>query len=370
MNYKDTLFFIGKSLTIANNNRNKINIEETLQNSEINWETVVKVSTAHYVLPAIYCNYKKMGLLDCLPKDLVIYMEHITNLNRERNKQIITQAKAINELLLTHNITPIFLKGTGNLLDGLYNDIAERMIGDIDFIVSRNEYDSAQSILFEFGYEKVHKTTYDFPEFKHFPKLHKENEIAAIELHKQLLTEEHASEFNFETVKKDIQIINGISFLSFEHQLALSVFAKQLNDNGMHFKSIALRNSYDTYLLSTKINTLNTISKFDKLSNALNSYLAITSEVFEKPDSLLYHRNERVVKYLNDFLKYLENPELNKKFIKKKEIELFIKSRLDILKKVFFRKEHRDWFFKRISDKKWQQEKLVQLGLKKTKSNS
>ena len=39
-------------------------------------------------------------------------MEHITNLNRERNKQIITQAKDLNTLLLKNNITPIFLKGT------------------------------------------------------------------------------------------------------------------------------------------------------------------------------------------------------------------------------------------------------------------
>jgi len=370
MNYRDTLFFIGKSLTIAKNNINKTKIEATLQDSKINWENVVRVSTAHYVLPAMYCNYKRVNFLNYLPKDLVAYMEHITNLNRERNEQIITQAKEINELLLAHNITPIFLKGTGNLLEGLYEDIAERMVGDIDFIVNKNEYARAQTILFEFGYKKVHKTTYDFPQFKHFPRLQKENRIAAIELHKQLLKEEYASEFNFETVKKDIQKINAMSFLSFEHQLALSVFAKQLNDNGIQFKSIALRNSYDTYLLSTKINTVNAVSKFDKLSNALNSYLAITSEVFENPDSLLFHKNKSVDNYLNDFYKYVENPELNKKFIKKKAKELFIKTRFDILKKVVVRKEYRDWFFKRISDKKWQQEKLVQLGLKKTKSNS
>ena len=46
-------------------------------------------------------------------------MEHITNLNRERNQQIITQAKELNTLLLKNNITPIFLKGTGNLIRGV-----------------------------------------------------------------------------------------------------------------------------------------------------------------------------------------------------------------------------------------------------------
>ena len=59
-----------------------------------------------------------------MPDDLVEYMIHITNLNRERNEQIIEQAKEVNQLLLDHNITPVFLKCTWNLLEGLYEDIA------------------------------------------------------------------------------------------------------------------------------------------------------------------------------------------------------------------------------------------------------
>ena len=57
------------------------------------------------------------------------YMEHITDINRERNKQIIVQANELNNVLLANKITPIFLKGTGNLLAGIYDDIAERMVG-------------------------------------------------------------------------------------------------------------------------------------------------------------------------------------------------------------------------------------------------
>ena len=82
-------------------------------------------------------------------------MEHITNINRERNKQIISQAKELNNLLLANNITPIFLKGTGNLLAGIYEDIAERMVGDIDFIFSKEDYPKAITILREFGYSEV-----------------------------------------------------------------------------------------------------------------------------------------------------------------------------------------------------------------------
>ena len=73
-------------------------------------------------------------------------MELITGLNRERNQQIITQARALNTLLLEHGLTPIFLKGTGNLLAGLYTDIAERMVGDIDFIFSKQRVPKSHSI--------------------------------------------------------------------------------------------------------------------------------------------------------------------------------------------------------------------------------
>ena len=370
MNYKETLFFIGKCLTLGHEEIHLDFVSNQIQKNTIDWDEVVKLSTTHYVFPALYLNLKKVNLIQFLPEDLVEYMQHITQLNRERNEQIIKQAKELNHYLLENNIKPIFLKGTGNLLEGLYEDIAERMVGDIDFLVEEKDYEKAQKILLEFGYEKVHKTAYDYPMFKHFPRLNKVGEIAAIEIHKQILKEEYASEFNYESIKIDVQKINGISFLSFEDQLALSIFAKQLNDDGIHFKNIALRNSYDAYLLSKKVNTINVITKFEKLSDSLNNYLAITSEVFGKPDSLQYQKNESSKQYISDFYKYLENSELNKKFTKKKSRELFIKKRLAILKKAIFNKEHRDWVLKRISDRDWQQEKLIQLGLKKPKSSS
>jgi hypothetical protein len=87
-------------------------------------------------------------------------MKHITNLNRDRNTQIIQQAQELNGLLLANSITPIFLKGTGNLLAELYEDIAERMVGDIDFIFSKEDYPKAITILREFGYSDVHKLKY------------------------------------------------------------------------------------------------------------------------------------------------------------------------------------------------------------------
>ncbi len=106
-------------MTISLEAKNRQEIEKQLKSKFIDWDDVVKVSTSHYVFPALYCNFKRADFLKYLPVDLVDYMKYITNINRERNKQIITQAQELNSVLLANNIRPIFLKGTGNLLAGI-----------------------------------------------------------------------------------------------------------------------------------------------------------------------------------------------------------------------------------------------------------
>ena len=163
MNYKETLFFIARCLTISLEDKNRQEMEKQLKSASIDWDAVVKVSTADFVFPALYCNLKRADFLHYLPHELVCYMKQITDINRERNKQIITQANELNNVLLANNIRPLFLKGTGNLLAGIYDDIAERMVGDIDFIFSKEDYPKAITIIREFGYSEVEKKEYYSP---------------------------------------------------------------------------------------------------------------------------------------------------------------------------------------------------------------
>jgi len=369
MTYKETLFFIGKSLTINKEIKNKIWVEAQIKDNLVDWDAVVKVSTGHFVFPALYCNLKKANFLHYVPADLVAYMKHITDLNRERNKKIITQAKEIRELLMANKITPIFLKGTGNLLEGLYEDIAERMVGDIDFIVSKQEYHKTILIIESYGYKK--KSTDHSLEFKHYPKLHKTDgkNIAALEIHKELLTEKYAKEFNYDRVRSDIQILNKSYVLSYSDQLSLSIIAKQINDKGMYYKNISLRNSYDIFLLSFKANTLKSIISFAKLFNPLNNYLAITNETMGYIKTLEYHRTYSSKVYSKIFNSILNDKIKRKKSIKVAERKIALNRSLIIFKKIFYNYDYRRWVFVRARDKKWKQEQLLKLGFKKnTKS--
>ena len=365
MNYKETLFFIAKCLTISLEEKNRQEIEKQLKSTFIDWNAVVKVSTAHYVFPALYCNLQRANFLHYLPQELVSFMQHITNINRERNKQIITQAQELNCLLLVNNITPIFLKGTGNLLAELYEDTAERMVGDVDFIFSKLDYPKAITVLKEFGYSNVFKTDNNYPQFKHYQRLKNSNNIAAIEIHKELLIEKYANEFNYSFVNQDSQIINEVSVLSYANKLNLSIIANQINDSGFYYKSMALRNAYDVFLLSKKTNAKAAVNVLDKLTNPLNCFLAACFEVFNTVDSLEYDKNSKTASYLSDFYRQFTNTVRTKRKHKYIKRYLFIKSRLNLIYKCLIYREFRVWLFNLLTDKDWYKRKLIHLGIKK-----
>ena len=352
MNYKETLFFIAKCLTISLEDKNRDEIEIILKTMNVDWEAVVKVSTSHYVFPALYCNFKRADFVKYLPADLVEYMIHITNLNRDRNAQILQQAQELNSLLLANNIRTVFLKGTGNLLAGIYDDIAERMLGDIDFILSKEDYSKAIKVLREFGYSEVNKYKYHFPSTKHFRRLQKENNIAAVEIHKELLLEKHTNEFNYSFVEKDSQYIKGVTVLSYANKLNLSIIANQINDSGFYYKTMALRNAYDVFLLSKKTNAKDAVNTLDKLSQPLNCFLAACYEVFNAVESLEYNKTKNAASYLNVFNSQFSKRQATKRRHKRIKIYLFIKSRVNVIYKAVVYKEYRFWLFNVLTDKR------------------
>ena len=157
---------------------------------------------------------------------------------------------------------------------------------------------------------------------------------------------------------------------SFDNQLALSIIAKQVNDDGFYFKNMALRNAYDVLLLSKKTIAKTAFNKFVHLKKPLNCFLATCYEVFNEPESLQYENSRETEAYLKSFNVLLSDENIrNKRYTKIKTI-LSIKERYTIIYKSIFNKTHRNWLLKRMTDKNWCQEKLIQLGLKKSKPNS
>ena len=347
MSYKDVFYFVAMCLTISLEKKNKQIIEARLKKNNIDWEFVVEVSTSHCVFPAMYCALKREGFLKYLPQELLNFMEHVADTNRDRNKQIISQVKELNTLLLSHNITPVFIKGTANLLAGLYSDITERMVGDIDFLFSSQDYPKAIQILIGYGYYKKNQlaTKYPYPWSKHYPGLIKKDAIVSIEIHDKLLIEDYSHEFNYDTIKSSIQVIDNVAMLSDANMLNLSILANQINDYRFHYRTINLRNAYDVFLLSKKVSAKNAVNTVKGLSHPLNCFLAACCEVFNNPDSLEYTKTKQINAYLRLFKEQFTNP--RKAYRRNAIIKFYnsIKLVFSTLRKAILYKKHRVWLF-------------------------
>ena len=113
-------------------------LKERLERETMDWDHLVRLGSSHLVLPAIYCRLKAKQLLNTLPMELESYLKEITDLNRERNQQLLAEAQQISQWFQEANIDHVFLKGTAMLASGYYEDLGERMVGDIDILVEES----------------------------------------------------------------------------------------------------------------------------------------------------------------------------------------------------------------------------------------
>ena len=349
MTYKDTLFFIGKCLTISHEEENLQIVTVQIKSDIVDWDAVVKVSTSHYVFPALYCNLFRANLLSYLPEELVVYMKHITDLNRERNLQIIDQAKEINEILRNNGILPIFLKGTGNLLEGLYEDVAERMLGDIDFLVPEKHFESAINIFKNIEYQKTSDKLFSPIIEKHYPRLYNKKKIAAVEIHIDMVKKNLSNIFNYTTCKDDFLTEGSLTFLGKSDQLILTILAKQYNDYGQYYKTISLRNSYDVFLLSQYLGTSSFKKKHRFLKKILNPYLALSSNVLHSK-SINYIDDKKTRRFLKVAFLKMKFPlyyRLHKSFFKK---IIYLRLKFLGLLRFINSKEFRNYYLKKISN--------------------
>jgi hypothetical protein len=312
MTYKETLLFVCKCLTLGLHPERVTEVKKEIKKGKVVWEQVVKLSSGQFVLPALYIRFKEASLLPELPSDLVEYMEYLTGLNRERNLQIIEQIKEIVALLNEHSITPVFLKGTAHLLLPLYDDIAERMVGDIDFLVEESEMEKTAQLFMMVGYEPLSKFNPETLKItKHYPRLTNFNYPAAVEVHRQVIVPPFDIKFNSSEIIKEKQKTFGqleVFVPSYRHLIIHNALNTQVNDKAYLWVDVNLRQLYDLLLLSKLENPQVVVKAFAKFPKLTNAWLASASLVFGKPAGIEYDKNLRVKLFLKRFNFFLLHP--------------------------------------------------------------
>jgi len=189
-----------------------------------------------------------------------------------------------------------------------------------------------------------------------------------VEIHKEMIIETHASEFNYNFIKNNVIQNNGFSVLSYDDQKTLSIVSNQINDYGFDYKTIGLKNAYDFLLLNDKEFGTNFALKYNKLKTPILCFLASLNYLFGYIVTNVY-QDRKVKNYLKQFKSLLHNPRKRKIYSKIIKFKLAWSYRVKIIFKSFVSKEYRTYLINRIYDRRWQREKLVQLKLKKQKNN-
>ena len=229
-------------------------LEATLSSADVDWDAIVVHGSRQLVIPTLYCRLKQRQLLHLLPEDLDLYLHDITSQNRKRNKAILKEVTMLSTLFKKHHIEHVFLKGAALLASGYYEDIAERMIGDIDILVATKQLDRAFELLQQHSFKPIPLTFGDkYFEHKHLPRMTTNKFIAAIELHRKLFVTYTKKELSNALVLNNKRIQNDVFVPSTQNLIEHNILNHEINDEGYRYQRINFRSVYDTLILCKSI---------------------------------------------------------------------------------------------------------------------
>jgi hypothetical protein len=354
MTNKELYYFTCQCLSLDEHPEFKDEIIQSISDEAIG-RNFVQICSNHLILPAIYLKFQAHEILPKLPKELAEFLEEVYLLNFQRNELILKQVQKIVSLFNKHEIFPTILKGAGNLLDELYISKGERMMGDIDILVSETEYLRAAHLLENDGYIHNNPSYFDVKDMKHYPRLYRKGEPADVEIHRLPVRLEYTKMYNTGIIDQEKKLING-NFSCFvpsnKHKVIHNFIHCQLSNKGYSYGFIPLRDLYDLYLLSKRTDIEQTIQHIQHKRKAVAYYLfavkalslphffqhnkTLTSRLlFIKIDLSLrsypiYRTNKNLVYMSDRILKYFKQ---------------FIQS--------FYSRDMRSSLYKRLSNRQW-----------------
>ena len=355
MPFKDLYYFAAQCLALNKHPEFRETIIPHFSTGKVNLDDFVFLCSNHLVLPAIYLNFKKHNLLHVFPAEYKDHIEAIYLQNKKRNLEILQQVDEINLTLQSENIVPVYLKGTANLLDNVYSDVGERMIGDIDLLVNDIDYLKAAELVMKLGYQYEGKIYHDVSTAKHYPRLYRTDVPADIEIHRIPVDIEHSRLFTSKLIFRDKKPIAGKAncFVpSDAHKAIHSFIHAQLSNLGYWFKQTTLRDLYDMYLLS-KITDANSVINHTEEKRKIIAYLFFTNRAFGNSNIQEIKENGTSRQYIVLHNWFLDHPGIHHWYIfTVKVVELLFVRLFRGMGNIF---KAKSWsgFFKRVTDRTW-----------------
>lgn len=329
----------------------KQSVEAEITSGNVPWEELVWVGSHHLVLPALYTAFSRKGILPLLPDDLAEHLSAVYTLNLNRNKHILEQCGELIRILNNEGIEPCFLKGAGYLLQGLYQDMGDRIMSDIDILIPAAEMRKAARVLYDNGY--FHPDEFikdDFTRHHHMPGFEHPDYVAMVELHHSIFPESFQKVLSGDEVHSEMKKIDGFRarILSTNHQQVLNFIHDQIVDENFIYRSILIKGLYDFYrlaILDSPEKTKPSVRGFEK---KFNTYRFLASAAFNNSALIVYKRTSAALRFKRQFDFLLNHPE----FYSFYKLMVLYSVRLRIILEVFitapFSKNARSYIRKKI----------------------
>ncbi|MFN2396466.1 MAG: nucleotidyltransferase family protein [Bacteroidales bacterium] len=327
-------------------------------------QMLVKTGSDNMILPSFFLALQRHDLLQHLPEDLHKYLQYMLELNRERNSNVISLTGEVKDLMKAANIPCLFMKGTGNILDGLYADPGERMVYDIDMLVPENKMLMAAKLMEGQGYHTQKKfNPRALESTMHYPILLREDQVAGVEIHRMPVQYLYRKSFRAEGIFENAVESNaekGFLLMNHSHRIIHNFLHAQLMHSGHYNARVSLRDLYDLLLLSQKEDVRRIFDSFGHYRSKSTAYLKLMHKVFglemsselsrSSKGNFFLWRHERVMK-------------MGGKQLKWQLITIMALQKYAVLPaRVLWNRQARNYVFSRLLDPAWYGRHLKAMG--------
>jgi hypothetical protein len=162
---------------------NRISGERLTALTHSEWLELLQTTSRQHVTGLLYHNLNVRGYLPAVPEEIALEMKAAYMHTVGRNLQLYGELKRIVQVFQEVSIPVIGLKGIV-LADRVYDNLAPRLIGDLDLLVPRAQLEQAARLILALGYapEKPYFPEVDTAVSPHLTPFSKKG-VGSLELH-------------------------------------------------------------------------------------------------------------------------------------------------------------------------------------------
>jgi hypothetical protein len=197
----------------------------TLLQQDINWAYLIQTAAHHGVMPLLYCSLNTT-CPEAVPKAILSQLRNHFHSNAFRNLFLTKELLLLLNLFESNGIKAIPFKGSV-LAAWVYGNLALRQFGDLDILVSRQDYLKTKNLLISQGY-------YELPlNLNWEAQMVHEKSRVNVDLHWGITPIERPFKFNFERLWSRLEPVSlaGTTVKSLSSEDLLLILCVQIARN-------------------------------------------------------------------------------------------------------------------------------------------